>query len=142
MGYSIGQVAKKTGLSVYTLRYYEKEGLLPFIRKNSSGLRVFSDADLNWLGMIECLKSSGMPLKSIRQYIDWYNAGDSTLSQRLQMFKHQAAIIQTKIQKLELNMSKIQYKIRLYEEAAKQGSLNLALENPELKSARLRLFGH
>ena len=46
MGYSIGQVAKKTGLSVHTLRYYEKEGLLPFVRKNSSGLRVFSDSDL------------------------------------------------------------------------------------------------
>ena len=46
MGYSIGQVAKKTGLSVHTLRYYEKEGLLPFVRKNGSGLRVFSDSDL------------------------------------------------------------------------------------------------
>lgn len=56
MGYSIGQVARKTGLTTHTLRYYEKEGLLPFVRKNSSGLRVFSDNDLGWLAMIECLK--------------------------------------------------------------------------------------
>jgi len=56
MGYSIGQVAKKTGLTTHTLRYYEKEGLLPFIKKSGSGLRVFSETDLDWLALIECLK--------------------------------------------------------------------------------------
>ena len=69
MGYSIGQVAKKTGLTAHTLRYYEKEGLLPFVQKSGSGLRVFSDNDLDWLAMIECLKETGMSLKGIKQYI-------------------------------------------------------------------------
>ena len=63
MGYTIGQAAKKSGLSPYTLRFYEKEGLLPNIRKNSAGLRVFSEEDINWLQMIECLKGTGMSLK-------------------------------------------------------------------------------
>ena len=89
MGYSIGQVAKKTGLSTHTLRYYEKEGLLPFVRKNGSGLRVFADSDIGWLEMIECLKGVGMPLKGIKQYIDWYREGDTTLPERLEMFKRQ-----------------------------------------------------
>ena len=89
MGYSIGQVAKKTGLSVHTLRYYEKEGLLPFVRKNSSGLRIFSDSDLGWLELIECLKATGLHLKGIKQYIDWYIEGDSTLQLRLDMFRQQ-----------------------------------------------------
>ncbi len=142
MGYSIGQVAKKTGLSVHTLRYYEKEGLLPFIRKTSSGLRVFSDDDINWLGMIECLKATGMPLKGIKQYIDWYHQGDSTLSQRLAMFRQQEQNIKTKMQELNTNLAKIQYKIRLYDAAVKQGSLSQVQQEPEFRAARLRLFGH
>ena len=67
MGYSIGQVSKKTGLGVHTLRYYEKEGLLPFVSKTSSGLRTYSDNDLGWIKMIECLKATGMPLTGIKQ---------------------------------------------------------------------------
>ena len=67
MRYSIGQVAKISGLTAHTLRFYEKEGLLPFVQKTSSGLRVFSDNDIGWLEMIECLKGVGMPLKDIKQ---------------------------------------------------------------------------
>ena len=95
MGYSIGQVAKKTGLGVHTLRYYEKEGLLPFVRKSGSGLRIYSDSDIGWLGMIECLKGTRMTLKGIKQYIDWYIEGDSTLEQRLEMFKRQKVKLQS-----------------------------------------------
>ena len=85
MGYSIGQVSQKMGLTAHTLRYYEKEGLLPFVKKNGAGLRVFSDNDLGWLELIECLKGTGMTLKGIKQYIDWFQEGDSTLKQRLEM---------------------------------------------------------
>ena len=63
MRYSIGQVAKKLGLTAHTLRYYDKEGLLPFVRKGSSGARVFEDEDVDWLIIIECLKGTGMQLK-------------------------------------------------------------------------------
>ena len=63
-----------TGLTAHTLRYYEKKGCCRS-SKNSSGLRVFSDNDLGWLAMIECLKDTGMPLKGIKQYIDWFIEG-------------------------------------------------------------------
>ncbi len=129
MGYSIGQVAKKTNLSTYTLRYYEKEGLLPFVKKNSSGLRVFSDNDLNWLSMIECLKETGMPLKGIKQYIDWFVEGDSTLVKRLDMFKQQKIRIEEQIAMLQKNMNRINYKIELYEQAVAKGSLEQVLKS-------------
>lgn len=129
MGYSIGQVAKKTNLSTYTLRYYEKEGLLPFVKKNSSGLRVFSDNDLNWLSMIECLKETGMPLKGIKQYIDWFVEGDSTLVKRLDMFKQQKIRIEEQIAMLQKNMNRINYKIDLYEQAVAEGSLEQVLKS-------------
>ena len=128
MYYSIGQVAAKTGLTVHTLRYYEKEGLLPFVRKSSSGLRMFSDNDLGWLSIIECLKETGMPLKGIKQYIDWSREGDSTLPQRLEMFKQQQLKILTQIEQFQKYLQKIDYKVRLYEEAVKLGSFDKAIK--------------
>ena len=127
MYYSIGQVAAKTGLTVHTLRYYEKEGLLPFVRKSSSGLRMFSEDDLAWLAIIECLKETGMPLKGIRQYIEWFREGDATLSQRLEMFKQQQNKVLMQIEQFKKFLQKIDYKVKLYEEAVKQGSFDKAL---------------
>ena len=141
MGYSIGQVAKKTGLTAHTLRYYEKEGLLPFVKKNSSGLRVFSDTDIGWLVMIECLKGTGMPLKGIKQYIDWFIEGDSTLEKRLQMFKDQKHKLQEQMLQLQKHMEKIDYKILLYEEAVKRGGLDKAETNKALAKEKKRIFG-
>ena len=128
MYYSIGQVAAKTGLTVHTLRYYEKEGLLPFVRKSSSGLRMFSDNDLGWLSIIECLKKTGMPLKGIKQYIDWFREGDSTLPQRLEMFKQQQLKVLAQIEQIQKYLQKIDYKVKLYEEAVKLGSFEKAMK--------------
>lgn len=140
MGYSIGQVAKKTGLTAHTLRYYEKEGLLPFVQKSGSGLRVFSDSDLSWLAMIECLKETGMPLKGIKQYIDWYIEGDGTLKQRLEMFETQKIKIEEQIELFQKHLAKINYKIKLYKEAVKNGSLDIATANKRLNEEKERLF--
>ena len=134
MGYSIGQVAKKTGLGVHTLRYYEKEGLLPFVR-------IYSDSDIGWLGMIECLKGTGMTLKGIKQYIDWYIEGDSTLEQRLEMFKRQKVKLEEQLAELQKNMAKIDYKISLYTEAVKVGSLDKVSAAPQFSKLRESLFG-
>lgn len=128
MYYSIGQVAAKTGLTVHTLRYYEKEGLLPFVRKSSSGLRMFSDNDLGWLSIIECLKKTGMPLKGIKQYIDWFREGDSTLPQRLEMFKQQQLKVLAQIEQFQKYLQKIDYKVKLYEKAVKLGSFEKAMK--------------
>lgn len=141
MGYSIGQVAKKTGLTAHTLRYYEKEGLLPFVRKTGSGLRVFSDNDIGWLDMIECLKGVGMPLKDIKQYIDWFREGDSTLPQRLEMFQQQRAHLEAQMEQLKKHMAKINYKIHLYGEAVRLGSLEKAHENKELQAEQKKVYG-
>ena len=140
MGYSIGQVAKKTGLTAHTLRYYEKEGLLPFVKKSGSGLRVFSDSDLDWLVLIECLKGTGMSLKDIKQYIDWYMEGDSTLNQRLEMFKRQKLKLEEQMSQLQKHMEKINYKIAYYTEIIAHGSEGVFERNPELAAERKRVY--
>lgn len=140
MGYSIGEVVKKTGLSAHTLRYYEKEGLLPFVTKNRSGLRVYTEVDLSWLTMIECLKSSGLQIKEIAQYIKWFQMGDSTLTQRAAMFQKRKAAIEQEMANLQVVLDKITYKTALYDEAVKCGSLDAATNLPKMLKLKKKLF--
>lgn len=140
MRYTIGQVAEKMGLTAHTLRYYDKEGLLPFVQKASSGQRVFSEQDLEWLVIIECLKGTGLQLKEIKQYIDWCREGDSTLQQRLNMFKEQKKKVEKQIAQMQSHLAKVNFKIAYYEEAVKNGSLNLYERNKCLAAEKERLF--
>ena len=87
MNYSIGEVSKITGLTTHTLRYYDKEGLLPYIRKLKNGIREFSGDDLNWIKIIECLKSTRLQFKEIKKYIDFHEQGDKTLTERWAFLK-------------------------------------------------------
>ena len=70
MVYTVGEAAKRLGLSPSTLRYYDKEGLLPFVERSSGGIRMFQEKDFEWLQVIECMKKAGMPIKDIRQYLE------------------------------------------------------------------------
>lgn len=141
MSYTIGQVAKKMGLTAHTLRYYDKEGLLPFVHKSSSGQRVFSEEDLDWLVIIDCLKGTGMQLKDIKQYIDWCQEGDSTLRQRLDMFKSQKAKLEQQMTQLQQYMEKINYKIAWYTEAVANGGIDKVKQNKCLAAEKERIFG-
>ncbi|MBR1825661.1 MAG: MerR family transcriptional regulator [Alphaproteobacteria bacterium] len=140
MTYSIGEVAKLMGITTYTLRYYEKEGLLPNIRKNSAGLRRFSEHDLAWLNILECLKSTGLPLKEIKRYLELSKEGDKTLQERLQIFLKQKQHLEEQIRALSDNMEKINFKIKYYEAAIQDGEAQVYEKNKELKAERNRLF--
>ncbi|MBP3687224.1 MAG: MerR family transcriptional regulator [Alphaproteobacteria bacterium] len=142
MRYTIGQVAKKLGLTAHTLRYYDKEGLLPFVKKGSSGARVFEDDDLDWLLILECLKATGMHLKDIKKYMDLCLVGDSTLQERMNMFVRQKKRIEEQMQQLNQYMEKIDFKIAYYTEAVKNGSTDIYKKNKYLAQERERIFGH
>lgn len=141
MTYSIGQVAKRLGLTTHTLRYYDKEGLLPSVHKSSSGLRVFTEKDLEWLIIVECLKGCGMHLKDIKHYIDMCMQGDSTIAERLAMFKKQKEHLALQMEQLQAHMEKIDYKIAYYTEAAKRGSIDAVQYNKCLVKEKERIFG-
>ena len=140
MGYSISQVAEKCGISAYTLRYYDKEGLLPFVKKTPSGLRNFSDQDIELLRIIECLKGTGMQIKDIRQYIVWMMQGNSTLRERLDMFERQKERLELQMRQLTDFMDKINFKIDFYKDAVAHGDINVFDRNPELAERRKKLF--
>jgi DNA-binding transcriptional MerR regulator len=117
MNYTITQVAEKMNLTAYTLRYYEKEGLLPFVERTESGIRRFTDSDLDWLSLICCLKGTGMSVKNIREYIDLYMRGDETLHERMQIFIEQRENVLKQIKELEKHLAKVDGKIKFYEKA-------------------------
>ena len=93
MVYTVGEMAKRLGIPGSTLRYYDKEGLLPFVERSSGGIRMFQDKDYEWLKIIECLKKAGMPLKDIKTYIELLLQGDETIHQRLELFEKQRDVL-------------------------------------------------
>ncbi|HEX9026057.1 MAG TPA: MerR family transcriptional regulator [Clostridium sp.] len=120
MGYSIAQVAEKTHLTAHTLRYYEKEGLLPFVDRSDSGNRDFKDKDLEWLELICCLKNTGMPIKQIKEFIRLCLKGDNTLDIRREIFiTHREEVI-NQMAELQKNLDKINCKINYYDCACKK----------------------
>jgi DNA-binding transcriptional MerR regulator len=122
MQYTISQAAEKTGLSSFTLRYYDKEGLLPFVKKNKNGIRIFSDEDMKWLGLVTCMKTIGMQVKEIKQYIVWCREGDKTLQKRHDMFVEKKADTLRQIAELKQCLKKLDYKLWYYDTALKAGT--------------------
>ncbi|MBW7572238.1 MerR family transcriptional regulator [Caproiciproducens faecalis] len=115
MGYTIKQAAEKMNLTAHTLRYYEKEGLLPLVGRKDNGIRIFTDSDLEWLSVICCLKGTGMPIKQIKEYIDLSLEGDSTLEERRQIFIRQRESVLEQIQQLQKHLEKVNHKIEFYD---------------------------
>lgn len=114
MTYSIGEISEILNIPISTLRYYDKEGLLPLVNRTSGNIRIFDDTDLECLKMIECLKSTGMPLKDIKQFFEWCEEGDSTIDQRYNLFIHQKEKTEKQIALLQDALDRINYKCEFY----------------------------
>ena len=122
MSYTIKEFAEKIGVTVSTLRYYDKEGLLPFIDKKDNGTRVFKDEDFEGLSIISCMKKSGVPIKDIKKYMDLCQEGDNTLRERMEIFLERKETVQKQIEELNSVMKTIDYKLWYYKEAIKAGT--------------------
>ncbi|MCC3649004.1 MULTISPECIES: MerR family transcriptional regulator [Cytobacillus] len=127
--YTISEVAKELNLTVYTLRYYDKEGLMPFVERTPSGNRLFKESDLSALKVIECLKATGMPIKEIKNFIDWCSEGDATLQQRYDMFLERKANAEAQMEELRKTMEVIEHKCLYYKTALEAGTENIHKED-------------
>ncbi len=125
MTYTIGEVAEKMDLSIHTLRYYDKEGLLPFVERTESGRRIFSDRDIILLSTIECLKATGMSLKDIKQYVDWCVEGKETVPQRYELVVNQKKVLEDQMSQLQKMLDAINFKCDFYKHAIETGSTDL-----------------
>lgn len=119
--YTIGQVSKMFSLPVSTLRYYDKEGLFENIHRDS-GIRKFSEKDLERLRMIECLKKSGLEIRDIRQFMLWCRQGNETFQQRKELFVRQREVVDAEIRRMEEVRAVLNYKCWFYDQAIRDGS--------------------
>ena len=122
MPYTIKQAAELMNLTPVTLRYYDKQGLLPFMERRESGYRIFSDADIAMLRVIECLKKSGMSIKDIRQFSEWVLMGDDSLQERYEMFLERKKIVEAQMADLQKTLDFINHKCWYYETAIEAGT--------------------
>lgn len=125
MNYSIGEMAKLIGVAPSALRYYDKQGLLPFVERSEGGIRIFKESDYEWLRLIECLKRTGMQLKDIRRFVAMAMEGDTTIDSRLEMIVKQREAVQQQIADLQQTLSVLDYKKWYYETAKKHGSTDI-----------------
>ncbi len=119
--YTIGQVSKLFGLPVSTLRYYDKEGLFPDMERQS-GIRKFSENELEALRVIECLKRSGLEIKEIKQYMAWCKEGAATYSARKKLIEARKAIVEEEMERLSKTLDMLNYKCWYYETAIRDGN--------------------
>ncbi|CNF98610.1 Putative transcriptional regulator%2C MerR family [Mycobacterium tuberculosis] len=112
--YSPAETAEKSGFTIDTLRYYEKIGLLSGIARNASGRRVFTDDDLAWLGLLRCLRESGMPIAEMLRYSELARSGDDTVQERLELLQDHDRRVEDQIAMLREQQKHIQWKIGFY----------------------------
>lgn len=147
MLYTVGEMAKLIGVTASTLRYYDQEGLLPFIERSANGVRVFKDSDYEWLQIIECLKKTGMQLKDIRSFILMAMKGDETIDARLELISQQREVVKQQMIELQKTLETLNFKCWYYETAKKAGTTevprNMPLEElpEEFRDIRKQLKG-
>ncbi len=132
MGYMIKEVAAKLNLTAYTLRYYEKAGLLPFVKRDDNGNRVFEDNDLEWVMLICCLRDTGMSVGTIKCYVDLCLEGDSTMETRRQMIVRHKLAVEQRIEQMNGCLARINKKLGCYEKSAEGDGSDVC--NPARKS--------
>ncbi len=112
--YTPGQVAEETGFSLDTLRYYERIGLLAPVGRNAAGQRRFTEDDLGWLGMVRCLRGTGMPVAQMVRFAELTRAGDHTVPERIAILEAHDRQVECEIARLREQQKVIQNKISFY----------------------------
>jgi DNA-binding transcriptional MerR regulator len=133
---TIQRAADETGLSADTLRYYERIGILPGIGRSESGHRRFSDDDMGWIKLVQCLRSTGMPMEDLHAYAELMQRGDETATERLRLLESHRQRIKDEMNELSIALELVERKISGYEDVLAHG---LTVEPPDHRPAPRRV---
>ncbi len=111
----ISEVSEKYSLSPDTLRYYERVGLLPTVTRSESGIREFSEVDIKRVEFIKCMRSAGLPVEVLTEYMALVQEGDSTIAARKAILTQQRELLQDRILEMQKTLDLLNYKIDIYE---------------------------
>ena len=113
---TISEVSKKYGLSVDTLRYYEKAGLIPPVNRKENGIRDYTETDCGWVEFVKCMREAGLPIEVLTQYIALYAKGNRTLQQRKNLLITERDRLKERIEQMQQTLKRLNYKISVYEQ--------------------------
>ncbi len=111
---TVGEAAARVGLTTHTLRWYEQEGLVEPVERDSAGRRRYSPDDLGWIGLLLKLRATGMPVRDMRRYAELARQGDATLGERVRLFEEHRDRVLERIADLQRDLEVVNYKIDLY----------------------------
>ena len=121
---TIREVSEKYHISQDTLRYYERIGLIPAVQRTVGGVRDYQETDLGWVEHAICMRSAGVSVEALIEYVRLYQQGDATIEARLHLLQEQEQLLQAQYQQIETTLKRLNYKISRYERAVKTGVLS------------------
>ena len=113
---TIAEVSKKYNLTQDTIRYYEKEGLIPTIPRTESGIRNFDEESCNWIEFIKCMRNAGLEIEVLKEYVKLFREGKSTVAKRKELLEKQREKLLQKQRNINETLERLNYKINLYDE--------------------------
>lgn len=125
----IKEVCEKYDITPDTLRYYERVGVIPEVSRTKGGIRDFTEEDMKWVENAVCMRSAGVPVEMLIEYVKLFQEGDSTITARRNLLIEARAEVQKNLDKYQATMDRLNYKISRYEEAVKTGILSWDVEN-------------
>ena len=120
---TIKEVSKKYNISADTLRYYERVGMIPTVGRTAGGIRDYQQEDVNWVELAICMRSAGLPIEAMIEYVRLFQEGDSSIPARLSLLQEQLEILKEQQRNTETTIHRLEYKVSVYEEAVKGGKL-------------------
>ena len=112
---TIKEASQLTGVSADTLRYYERIGLIPTVPRSESGIRNYDETSIGWINFIKCMRSAGLPIEALIEYVALYKEGSKTEASRKTILIEQRDILQERMDSLQKTLNKLNYKIDNYE---------------------------
>ena len=113
---TIAEVSKKYRLTQDTIRYYEKEGLIPTVPRTESGIRNFDEESCNWIEFIKCMRNAGLEIEVLKEYVKLFREGKSTVAKRKELLEKQREKLLQKQRSINETLERLNYKINLYDE--------------------------
>lgn len=120
---TIAEVSKKYDITQDTLRYYERVGMIPHVTRTSGGIRDYQEGDLGWVELAKCMRSAGLPVEAMIEYVKLYQEGDTTIPARLQLLIAQREALLEQQEQISATLERLNYKISRYEETVGTGRL-------------------
>mgnify|MGYP003419257540 FL=1 len=126
---TITEVAKLFELSADTLRYYERIGIIPCVNRNPNGIRNYTENDRGWVGFAKCMRSAGLPVEVLIEYVTLFQKGDATAEARKEILIEQRDKLAERIAEMQETLERLNYKIENYETGIRKAEANLKLDN-------------